>query len=78
MKAQERGRDADLQRSAAVRCQRHVPNVILALASFDCVFLIFDWSKAACSKGMSVHAVAHVVAMLVMLAVVHDAGVRSR
>jgi hypothetical protein len=27
---------------------------------------------------MSVHAVAHVVAMLVMLAVVHDAGVRSR
>ena len=76
MKAQERGRDADLQRSAAVRC--HVPNVILALASFDCVSLIFDRSKAACSKGMSVHAVAHVVAMLVMLAVVHDAGVRSR
>ena len=43
MKAQERGRDADLQRSAAVRC--HVPNVILALASFDCVSLIFDQSR---------------------------------
>jgi hypothetical protein len=36
--------------------------------------------RKACvfTRHMSVHAVAHVVAMLVMLAVVHDAGVRSR